>query len=105
ITNRANATTRNGTTDGTGAFRFDLLPAGNYLVTATKGGFAKSSTALELLVGQTATLNPQLKPGGSTEVVEVSAQGSLVDQTKTSVGQNVTPSEVEDLPLIGRDAA
>jgi outer membrane receptor protein involved in Fe transport len=105
ITNRANGNTRSTTTNGTGAYRFDLLSAGEYLVTTTKGGFAKSTSPLELLVGQTATVNPQLKPGGSTEVVEVSAQGTLVDQTKTSVGQNVTPSEVENLPLVGRDAA
>jgi FtsP/CotA-like multicopper oxidase with cupredoxin domain len=105
ILNRANGNTRNANTSGTGAFRFDLLPAGEYLVTATKGGFAKSTTSLELLVGQTATVNPQLKPGGATEVVEVTSQGTLVDQTKTSVSQTVTPSEVEDLPLVGRDAA
>jgi outer membrane receptor protein involved in Fe transport len=105
ITNRANATTRSTSTSGTGAYRFDLLAAGDYLVTTTKGGFAKSTTSLELLVGQTATINPQLKPGGGTEVVEVTTTGTLVDQTKTSVGQNVTPSEVEDLPLVGRDAA
>jgi outer membrane receptor protein involved in Fe transport len=105
VVNEANANTRSSTTSGTGAFRFDLLPAGEYLVTATKGGFAKSTTRLELMVGQAATVNPQLKPGGSNEVVEVTGQSTLVDQTKTSVSQNVTPSEVENLPLVGRDAA
>ena len=57
------------------------------------------------MVGQTATINAQLKPGGSNEVVEVTAESLLVDQTKTSVSQNVTPSEVQELPLIGRDVA
>jgi hypothetical protein len=103
--NRATGTARSTSTGATGAFRFDLLPVGNYTVSAAKSGFAKSVTTMELMVGQTASLNPQLKPGGSNEVVEVSAESLLVDQAKTSVSQNVTPSEVQELPLIGRDVA
>jgi hypothetical protein len=102
---KATGTARTTLTGGTGAFRFDLLPVGNYNITATKSGFSKSITGMELMVGQTATINAQLKPGGSNEVVEVTAESLLVDQTKTSVSQNVTPSEVQELPLIGRDVA
>jgi hypothetical protein len=38
-------------------------------------------------------------------VVEVSAELPLLEQEKTSVSQNITPSEVEQLPLLGRDVA
>ena len=102
---KATGTARTTLTGDSGAFRFDLLPVGNYNITATKSGFSKSITSMELMVGQTATINAQLKPGGSNEVVEVTAESVLVDQTKTSVSQNVTPSEVQELPLIGRDVA
>jgi hypothetical protein len=37
--------------------------------------------------------------------VEVSGIAPVVDLAKTSVSQNITPSEVEELPLVGRDAA
>jgi hypothetical protein len=37
--------------------------------------------------------------------VEVSGSAPLVDLEKTSVSQNITPSDVDDLPLVGRDAA
>jgi hypothetical protein len=37
--------------------------------------------------------------------VEVSGEAAIVDLAKTSVSQNITPREVEDLPLAGRDAA
>jgi hypothetical protein len=38
-------------------------------------------------------------------VVEVTGAAPIVDTTKTSVSQNITPSEVAELPLVGRDAA
>ena len=85
---KATGTARTTLTGDSGAFRFDLLPVGNYNITATKSGFSKSITSMELMVGQTATINAQLKPGGSNEVVEVTAESVLVDQTKTSVSQN-----------------
>ncbi len=48
---------------------------------------------------------PNSKPGAASEVVEVSAEAAIIDTTKTSVGQNITPSEVQDLPLLSRDVA
>ncbi len=60
---------------------------------------------VELLVGQTTTANATLAPGSLTEVVEVTSEAPLVDLAKTSVSQQITPSEVEELPLLGRDVA
>ena len=104
-TNRGTGASRTSTTDATGNYRFELLAAGGYTVTITKSGFAKQIQNIELVVGQTAIINAQLKAGATTEVVEVSAEATIVDPTKTSVGQNITPSEVEDLPLLSRDVA
>jgi hypothetical protein len=102
---KATGVTRAATTSDTGSFRFDLLQAGTYEVKVTKQGFATVIQTAELLVGQSATVNVNLIPGAATEVVEVSGTASLVDVEKTSVSQNITPSEVEQLPLAGRDAA
>src|SRR3977135_434333 len=57
------------------------------------------------LIGQVATVNAELKPGATSEVIEVTSEAPLVDQLKTSVSQTITPSEVEELPLLGRDVA
>jgi hypothetical protein len=38
-------------------------------------------------------------------VVEVTDTAQLVDITKTSVSQNITPTEVAELPMVGGDAA
>ena len=102
---KATGATRTITTNDTGAFRFDFVPAGAYQIKVTKQGFATVVQNTELLVEQSATVNVTLSPGATTEVVEVSGAAPLVDLTKTSVSQDITPSEVEDLPLVGRDAA
>src|SRR6266576_2930834 len=54
---------------------------------------------------QTATVNVELKTGSVSEIIEVTSETLLVDQLKTSVSQSITPSEVEELPMIGRDVA
>src|SRR6267143_990362 len=102
---KATDLTRTATTSDTGYYRFELLPVGTYTVTVTKAGFGTVAQAVETLIGQVATVNAELKPGATSEVIEVTSDALLVDQTKTSVSQNITPSEVQELPLLGRDVA
>src|SRR6266550_948172 len=103
--NKATDLTRTTTTSETGYYRFELLPVGTYTVAVSKSGFGTVTQSVETLIGQTATVNAQLSPGATSEVIEVTSEAPLVDQLKTSVSQNITPSEVEELPLLGRDVA
>src|SRR5438309_11717673 len=102
---KATDTTRTATSNDTGYYRFELLPVGTYTVTVSKAGFASVSQTMEILIGQMTTVNAELKPGATSEIIEVTSEAPLVDQLKTSVSQNTTPSEVEELPLLGRDVA
>jgi len=74
-------------------------------VKVSKDGFSTVSQTVELLVGQTATANIILNPGAVSETVEVTEQAPLLDVAKTSVSQDITPKEVEELPMVGRDVA
>jgi outer membrane receptor for ferrienterochelin and colicin len=105
LTNKATAMTRTTKTNDTGSYRFDLISAGEYSVKVSKQSFSSVIRNVELLVGTTATANVTLEAGATTETVEVSGVAPLVDLNKTSVSQAVTPSEVEQLPMVGRDAA
>src|SRR5207244_10392341 len=96
---------RTTTTNDFGNFRFELLSASLYEIKTTKPGFGTVVQKIELLVGTTVSVNSILKPGATGEVIEVTAGAPLVDTEKTGVSQSVTPSQVEDLPLVGRDAA
>ena len=96
---------RTTTTNDTGSFRFDFVPAGQYQVKVAKSGFSAVSQTVELLVGQAAVVNVSLNPGAATMVIEVSGAAPIVDTTKMGVSQTITPTEVAELPLAGRDAA
>jgi hypothetical protein len=105
ITSKATGATRTTSTNGEGTYRFDLLSAGFYTVKVSKDGFSTVSQTVELLVGQTATANITLNPGSISETIEVTEQAPLLDVTKTSVSTEITPKEVEELPMVGRDVA
>jgi Carboxypeptidase regulatory-like domain/TonB dependent receptor len=103
--NKGTDLTRSTLTNESGFYRFELLPVGAYNITASKAGFATFVQNIELMIGQTASVNMELKPGAVTELVEVTSEAPLIDQGKTDVSQNITPTEVEELPLLGRDVA
>ena len=105
LTNNNTGVTRTTTTNESGSYRFDLISAGSYSVKVSKQGFSSAVRKVELLVGQTAMSNFTLEPGAATVTVEVSGIAPLVDVSKTSVSQAVTPTEVAQLPMVGRDAA
>jgi outer membrane receptor protein involved in Fe transport len=96
---------RTATTSDSGSYRFELMPVGIYTVTVTKAGFGTFSQTVEILIGQITTVSAELKPGSASETIEVTSEAPLVDQLKTSVSTTITPSEVEEMPLLGRDVA
>ena len=105
-TNNATSGSRTATTNSLGAYRFDVLPPGAYTVKATMSGFSiLTANNVELLVGRSTTQDFALSPGAASTTVEVAAEAPLLDQQKTSVGMEITPAQVEDLPLNGRDFA
>jgi hypothetical protein len=106
LINKATGATRTIKTNDAGEYRFDSLAAGVYTVKVTAPGFSNAEAKdLEILIGRTATQNFTLQPGAVTETVEVTTTAPLVDQTKTDVSANITPQQITDLPLIGRDIA
>src|SRR6266705_2453982 len=106
-TNKATGLTRTATTNDSGEYKIDLLPAGRYDVKASASGFGDAgSENVELLVGVTNSLGFTLNPGGVTGTVTVtSGETELVSKEKTDVSVNVTPRDIQDLPLNGRDLA
>jgi hypothetical protein len=93
-------------TGAAGEYRFDLLPVGHYSIHVEAPGFAAGEIKdIDLLVGTTAGANVPLKPGSSAETVQVQANNQLVDPEKSDVSVAVTPRQIAELPLNGRDFA
>lgn len=106
LTNKATGETRAAKTNDAGDYRFEAVSAGVYTITAKAPGFSSAQAKdVQVLIGRTATQNFTLNPGAVSETVEVTAAAPLVDQTKTDVSANITPEQITDLPLIGRDIA
>lgn len=106
VTNNGTGDVRSVKTNSAGEYRFDQLQPGFYSVKVAQGGFATSTAAkVEALVGRTTTLDFTLKPGSATETVEVTGEAPVLDTEKTDVALSITPREVQDLPLNGRDFA
>ena len=93
-------------TGATGEYRFDLLPVGHYSIHVEAPGFAAGQIKdIDLLVGTTAAASVPLKPGTAGETVQVQANNQLIDQEKSDVSTAVTPRQITELPLNGRDFA
>ena len=105
-TNSATNTERSTKTNSSGEYRIDLLPPGDYNIHAEASGFSPTDVKnLPLQVGTTVTANFPLHTGSVNTTVEVQAATVLLDAEKTDSSTNVTPQQVTDLPINGRDAA
>src|SRR5216684_1947828 len=106
ITSKDQGWTRSTETSDTGFYSFELLPAGTYSVKVNASGFnTAEAKEVVLQVGATTTQNFTLKPGSVSEIIEVTSAAPLVDQLKMDVSTNITPQQIQELPLIGRDIA
>jgi hypothetical protein len=89
-------------TDQRGVYRIPVR-VGVFQVTAALTGFTSATqTGVEVLVGQTVAVNLQLTPGGVAEAVTVTGQTPLIGTT-SSLGGNVDPRQVQELPVNGRN--
>jgi outer membrane receptor protein involved in Fe transport len=92
------------TTNSDGLYSAPNLLPGLYEVSVTAQGFGKTvQTGLTLTVGTQQSLNLSLKPGQTTEVVEVTDTPADVQTTTTAVTSTVDSKTVRELPLNGRD--
>ncbi len=106
ITSKEQGWTRSADTSETGFYRFELLPAGIYSIKVNASGFSTAEAKdVVLQVGATTTQNFTLKPGSVSEIIEVTSAVPLVDQLKMDVSTNITPQQIQELPLIARDIA
>ena len=90
-------------TDARGVYR---IPArvGTYRITAQLTGFSTvNRTGVNLLVGQTATINLQMAPSTLQETVTVTGEAPLIETTTSKLGGNIDPNQVQELPVAGRN--
>lgn len=106
VRNTATSLTRTATTNDSGEYTITQLPPGTYEVTAEAQGFSKAvQRDFQINVGSKPTLNFDMKAGGVNETVEVESGAALIETTKSDISGVVTPTEVQNLPLLNRTFA
>ncbi len=105
-TNKGTGAARTATTNDAGDYVIAELPPGKYDVAVEAKGFSKALLSdFELNVGAKVTQNFELKPGEVSATVQVSADTVPLETTKSEIGGVVTPTEVQNLPLLNRTFA
>jgi carboxypeptidase family protein/TonB-dependent receptor-like protein len=89
-------------TDERGNFRLPVR-IGNFRITAELTGFSTVNRTAQMLVGQTSVVNFQMAPSTLQETVTVTGETPLVNTATSSVGANIDPRQMSELPLNGRN--
>jgi len=104
LRNLATGAERSATTNANGRYEIIGVPPGNYSMTVEAAGFATlTNSSLPLALGQIAEYNPQLQLQASAQTVNVQAAPALVDTYKTDVSTTVNQTQINDLPINGRN--
>jgi len=90
-------------TDGQGQFRIPVRVGANRLTASLSGFQTSTRTGLQLLLNQTLSVTLQLGPATLAETVTVTGEAPLVDTKGSTVGANIDPRQVQDLPINGRN--
>jgi hypothetical protein len=103
LTNEATGISFTTQTSASGAYAFDLIPAGTYQVTVEKSGFKKFiATNNVVQINQPATVNVTMQVGDVSAQVTVEAAAEAV-QTSSSgnIGSTLNQRTLESLPVVG----
>jgi hypothetical protein len=103
LTNEATGISFTTQTGSSGAYAFDLIPAGTYKVSVEKSGFKKIvSTGNVVQINQPATVNITMEVGDVSALVTVEAAAEAV-QTSSSgnIGSTIDQKTLESLPIVG----
>ncbi|HEY2946367.1 MAG TPA: carboxypeptidase-like regulatory domain-containing protein, partial [Vicinamibacteria bacterium] len=104
VTNSETNLTRTATTDAKGHYTVAALPPGTYTIAVARSGFAtRTRNGVVLLLGQSVTMDFELKVAGTAEELTVTAETPVVEITHTEVSSVVNRQQIESLPINGRN--
>ena len=103
VKNTGTGAIRNTLSDAAGHYLVPSLPVGRYEVRGAKPGFTDEvHPSIQLAVGQSATVDINLKVGQSNQEVTVKTDAAMVSATTSPASNLVGEQQVKDLPLNGR---
>ncbi len=105
-TNNATNQARSVTSGDNGSFSITNLQPGRYTVSVEASSFSRSVIKdVDLNVGTSRTMLVELKAGEISAVVEIVADDTLVETTRSNIDTTISPKEIANLPLLNRTFA
>ena len=105
ITSRQTGAVRTMVTESDGSYVVTNLGPGTYTIQAELQGFAPRTKDIVLGVGQVEAADFVMGIAGLAGSVTVTADAQVLDVSSARIGVNVSPEEVENLPVNGRNFA
>jgi hypothetical protein len=105
ITSKTTGAVRTAVTGAEGEYTVTNLGPGTYTIAFELSGFANQSREALLGVGQLETVDVTMAVATLQEAVTVSAESNVIDLSSARIGVNVSPEEVDNLPVNGRNFA
>jgi hypothetical protein len=103
VRNQATGIERTVQTDSDGNYQVAALPVGVYRVEVQASGFGPQvASAVTVEVSRIVVQNFQLKIGGVTQEVNVTADAQTIETATITVGQVINQKTVQEIPLNGR---
>src|SRR5215831_7146850 len=97
---------RTATTNEAGRYDFPNVPPGKYSITIAKSGFRQAKiNNLDVVVGESRTVDAKMELGAATESVEVVASNADLQTMNSTIGTTVTGAALDSLPGLGRDVS
>ncbi|MBL8206740.1 MAG: TonB-dependent receptor, partial [Blastocatellia bacterium] len=104
VTDNQTSKERTITSNGDGSFLLPQLDPGTYNVTVTVNGFKTYNVNnVKIDIGQEHSLNISLEIGQTAESVTITAGAELLNATNPQISNTVSPRQIVELPLNGRD--
>jgi hypothetical protein len=105
-TQQTTALTLTTTTSGEGTYVFSDLAPSVYSVSVVIQGFETfRESSIQVRADAAVTVNVTLRTGSATQTVTVNAQAEQIDLTTGTLNEVIGTSQVNNLPLNGRNAA
>src|SRR5216683_4772648 len=92
------------TSNETGLYTVKELPVGTYRITTEAAGFRDfSNKGVTINAGTSTRVDARMLVGQAKEVVEVSGEAAIVNTDDSKLASTVTATQIENLPLNGRN--
>jgi hypothetical protein len=105
VTSKDTGAVRSAVTAGDGTYVVTNLSPGAYTVQVELAGFEAKTRDVVIGVGQVEHVEVELGVASVSEQVNVTAIAPVLDITSAKIGVNVSPEEVQNLPVNGRNFA